>query len=63
MVLTEENISDYIDIPDYITDKYKKGSISRAHYSDYPSGRTLMSLWRIMGRCNSVEYRRRFLKS
>nr|USW91377.1 putative glycosyl transferase [Streptococcus pneumoniae] len=34
IVLTEENISDYIDIPDYITDKYKKGSISRAHYSD-----------------------------
>ena len=34
IVLTEENISDYTDIPDYIIDKYKKGWISRAHYSD-----------------------------
>lgn len=34
IVLTEENISDYTEIPDYIIDKYKKGWISRAHYSD-----------------------------
>lgn len=34
IVLTEKNISDYTEIPDYIIEKYKKGWISRAHYSD-----------------------------
>ncbi|HGS1942903.1 TPA: capsular polysaccharide synthesis protein [Streptococcus pneumoniae] len=34
IVLTEKNISDYTEIPGYIIEKYKKGWISRAHYSD-----------------------------
>lgn len=34
IVLTEKNISDYTEIQGYIIEKYKKGWISRAHYSD-----------------------------
>ncbi|HGQ1552532.1 TPA: capsular polysaccharide synthesis protein [Streptococcus pneumoniae] len=34
IVLTEKNISDYTEISGYIIEKYKKGWISRAHYSD-----------------------------
>jgi hypothetical protein len=34
IVLTEENIPDYIQFPDYIVEKWKKGIISPAHYSD-----------------------------
>ncbi|HES9554174.1 TPA: capsular polysaccharide synthesis protein [Streptococcus pneumoniae] len=34
IVLTEKNISDCTEIPGYIIEKYKKGWISRAHYSD-----------------------------
>lgn len=32
--LTEKNISNYIDFPDYIINKYKTGQISRTHFSD-----------------------------
>lgn len=32
--LSEKNIDDYIKFPDYIKNKYVKGNISRAHYSD-----------------------------
>lgn len=32
--LTEENISQYITLPDYIWDKYHAGIISRTHFSD-----------------------------
>ena len=32
--LTEENISHYISLPDYIWDKYHAGIISRTHFSD-----------------------------
>ena len=34
VVITEENYSDYVDFPDYIKEKYKKGIISRTHFSD-----------------------------
>ena len=34
IVITEENISDYICMPDFILDKYRKGIISNAHFSD-----------------------------
>lgn len=33
-VLTDSNIDDYVDFPDFIKDKYKKGIISRTHFSD-----------------------------
>lgn len=32
--ITYENISDYIDIPDYILYKHEKGTISHAHFTD-----------------------------
>lgn len=32
--LDENNISDYVTLPDYIVEKYKKGIIRNAHYSD-----------------------------
>lgn len=32
--LTDKNITDYIQVPEYIYKKYQKGIISRAHYSD-----------------------------
>ncbi len=34
IVLTDENIRDYITLPDYIVEKYEKGHISKAHFSD-----------------------------
>lgn len=34
VVLDSSNLSNYIDIPDYIKTKYEKGLISHAHYSD-----------------------------
>lgn len=34
IVLTEENIKKYVDIPDFIWEKYKKGLIKHAHFSD-----------------------------
>jgi hypothetical protein len=34
IVITEDNWSDYIDLPDYIIEKYKKGIITRTHFSD-----------------------------
>ena len=33
-IITEENMFDYIQLPDYIVDKWKKGIISYAHLSD-----------------------------
>ncbi len=33
--LDEKNLTDYIDIPDYILEKYKKKQISNAFFSDY----------------------------
>ena len=32
--LTEENIHKYVEFPKYITEKYEKGIIGKAHYSD-----------------------------
>ena len=34
IVITEDNYSDYIELPDYIIKKYKKGLITRTHFSD-----------------------------
>lgn len=34
IVLTEQTIDKYVSIPQYIWDKYKKGMISHAHFSD-----------------------------
>lgn len=34
ILLSEENISNYVELPEYINEKYKKGKISRPHYSD-----------------------------
>lgn len=34
IIITEDNIFDYIDIPDYILEKRKRGIISKAHFSD-----------------------------
>lgn len=34
IVLSEENIHDYIELPDFIMDKFSKGYISRTHLSD-----------------------------
>ncbi len=34
IVLTEDNINQYIQLPDYIKEKYKSGVIGRAHYTD-----------------------------
>ena len=34
IVLTDDNYKEYIDIPEWIQEKYKKGIISRTHYSD-----------------------------
>ena len=34
ILLTKENLKDYVDLPNYIEEKYKKGIISHAHYSD-----------------------------
>ncbi|MCD7779920.1 MAG: capsular polysaccharide synthesis protein [Candidatus Gastranaerophilales bacterium] len=34
IVITEDNINDYITLPDYILEKYKKGIITPTHFSD-----------------------------
>ena len=34
IVITEDNWSDYIELPDYIVAKYKQGIITRTHFSD-----------------------------
>ena len=34
IVITDENYMDYISLPDYIIKKYKKGLISKTHFSD-----------------------------
>jgi hypothetical protein len=34
IVLTQQNLNEYIILPDYIREKYEKGQISPAHYSD-----------------------------
>lgn len=34
IVLSEENLWNYVDFPDYISEKYRKGIISKAHFSD-----------------------------
>lgn len=34
VVLNDKNISDWISLPDYIIQKYEKGIITRAHFSD-----------------------------
>ena len=34
IVLTDENISHFVDIPDFIVEKNKKGIIGNAHYAD-----------------------------
>ena len=34
VVLTDENISDYVGFPNYIMKKYKKGIITKTHFSD-----------------------------
>lgn len=33
-VITQENLSQYTDLPNYIVDKWKKGIITNAHFSD-----------------------------
>lgn len=34
-IITEKNMNEFVDIPDYIYEKYKKGIIMPAHFSDY----------------------------
>lgn len=34
IVITENNYSNYVQFPDYIMEKYKKGIISKVHFSD-----------------------------
>ena len=34
VVLTDENFTDYVDLPQFILDKYKQGIISPTHFSD-----------------------------
>jgi len=34
ILLSEENLNDYISLPKYVEDKYQQGIISRTHYSD-----------------------------
>lgn len=34
VVITKDNLYSYIDLPDYIKEKYKKGYISNTHFSD-----------------------------
>lgn len=34
ILLTNDNISDYVDLPDYIYEKYNKGTITNAQFSD-----------------------------
>lgn len=34
IVITKDNLYNYIDFPDYIKEKYKKGYISNTHFSD-----------------------------
>lgn len=34
IVITESNMWDYVSMPDFIKEKYKKGIISRTHFSD-----------------------------
>lgn len=34
VVITEDNLNDYVKFPQYILDKYKKGYITKTHFSD-----------------------------
>lgn len=34
VVLTDENISEYVSVPEYILSKYQQGCMTRTHYSD-----------------------------
>ena len=35
ILITQDNVIDFINIPDYILEKYRKGIISHAHFADY----------------------------
>lgn len=35
VIITDENLSQYLDIPAHIMDKYRRGIIAPAHFSDY----------------------------
>lgn len=35
IIITEKNLFDYVDIPNYIWEKYKNGTIAPCHFSDY----------------------------
>lgn len=35
IIITEDNLAQYVDLPDYIKNKYERGIISRTHLSDY----------------------------
>lgn len=35
VIITEKNVSQYLDIPAHIMDKYRRGIIEPAHFSDY----------------------------
>ncbi|MBQ3641758.1 hypothetical protein II906_07545 [bacterium] len=35
IVITEKNFSEYVDVPEYIMQKYKEGEIRPCHFSDY----------------------------
>lgn len=35
ILVTEENVKDYVDIPPELNSKYKQGIISKAHFADY----------------------------
>lgn len=35
IIITEKNITDYVDVPNYIWKKFKDGIISATHFSDY----------------------------
>ena len=34
IVLTSKNIHDYVSLPDFIEEKYRKGVMTAAHYAD-----------------------------
>ena len=34
IVITEKNMYDYVSMPDFIIEKYKKGIISKTHFSE-----------------------------
>lgn len=54
ILLTYQNIEQYVEIPNYIKEKYHNGIISNAHYSDILQVKASAKIWRMLDGCYNI---------